>query len=314
MQLVRHHSHWGAFLAEVEGGRVVGVRPFERDPDPSHLINAIPASVHSPTRVAQPMVREGWLKHGPGRGEGRGREPFVPVSWDKALDLVAGEIARVRREHGNAAIMGGSQGWSSAGIFHEARTQLHRFLAAGGGYTDQVMNYSFGAALAFLPHIVGSPQAVVGPLTSWSSIARHGKLMVLFGGANPKNTQVSKGGCAAHSTSGWIAELARAGVEVVNISPIRDDGPRCGAAGMDSDPAEHRHRDAAGAHPYAGERGPARPGVPGEATAPASSACCPISWATATASRRMPNGRRRSPACRPRRSARWRGAWPRRAP
>ena len=49
--------------------------------------------------------------------------------------------------------------------------------------------------------------------------------MVLFGGANPKNTLVSKGGCASHSTGGWIAELARAGVEVVNISPIREDGP-----------------------------------------------------------------------------------------
>lgn len=231
MQLVRNHSHWGAFTAEVENGRVVGVRPFEHDPDPSNLIDAIPAGVHSQTRIAQPMVREGWLKHGPlggkdpGSGKGRGREPFVPVTWDKALDLVAGELARVRRDYGPASIMGGSQGWSSAGLFHEARPQLHRFLAAGGGYVDQVMNYSFGAALAFLPHIVGSPQAVVGPLTSWSSIARHGKLMVLFGGANPKNTQVSKGGCASHSTTPSIAELARAGVEVVNISPIRDDGP-----------------------------------------------------------------------------------------
>lgn len=225
MQLVRHHSHWGAFTAEVEDGRVVGVRPFERDPDPSHLIDTIPQSIYSPARIAQPMVRQGWLKHGRGHGEGRGREPFVPVTWDRALDLVAGEIDRVRREHGNAAIMGGSQGWSSAGIFHEARVQLHRFFAAAGGYTDQVMNYSFGAALAFLPHILGSPQAVVGPLTSWSSIARHGKLLVLFGGANPKNTQVSKGGCASHSTGPWIDELARAGVEVINISPIRADGP-----------------------------------------------------------------------------------------
>ena len=225
MNLVRNHSHWGAFSAEVEDGRIVGVRPFERDPDPSHLINAIPDAVHSKSRIAQPMVRECWLKHGPGPREGRGREPFVPLPWDKALDLVAEEIERLRRLYGNAAIMGGSQGWSSAGLFHEARVQLHRFLAASGGYTDQVMNYSFGAALAFLPHIVGSPQSVVGPLTSWSSIARHSRLMVLFGGANPKNTLVSKGGCASHSTGGWIAELAKAGVEVVNISPIREDGP-----------------------------------------------------------------------------------------
>ena len=65
-----------------------------------------------------------------------------------------------------------------------------------GGFIDQITNYSFGAALAFLPHIVGSAQPVTGPLTSWSSIARHAKLMVLFGGANPKNMQVTKGGCA----------------------------------------------------------------------------------------------------------------------
>src|SRR4029079_15554022 len=96
MQLVRNHSHWGAFLAEVDNGRVVGVRPFEKDPDPSHLINAIPAGVHSQARIARPMVRKGSLRQRRGSGRGRGGEPFVPVPWDKALDLVVGEIARVR--------------------------------------------------------------------------------------------------------------------------------------------------------------------------------------------------------------------------
>src|ERR1700693_2286123 len=47
----------------------------------------------------------------------------------------------------------------------------------------------------------------------------------MFGGANPKNTQVAKGGCAWHGTKGALAELARAGVRCVNISPIREDGP-----------------------------------------------------------------------------------------
>ena len=76
------------------------------------------------------MVRAGWLEGGRASGAGRGREPFVPVDWERALELVAGELARVRREHGPSAIMGGSQGWSSAGHFHEARGQLRRFLAA----------------------------------------------------------------------------------------------------------------------------------------------------------------------------------------
>jgi biotin/methionine sulfoxide reductase len=230
VRLVRNHSHWGAFFAEVEDGRIVGVRPFEHDPDPSPLIQAIPDAVYSPSRIARPMVREGWLARGAGSGADRGRERFVPVSWDKVLDLVATEIDQVRRQHGNSAIMGGSQGWGSAGIFHQARTQLHRFLSACGGFVDQATNYSFGTALAFLPYVLGSVQAVSGPLTSWSSIAHNTKLMVLFGGANPKNTQVTKGGCASHSTGGWIQELARVGVQVVNVSPMREDGPETLAA------------------------------------------------------------------------------------
>jgi biotin/methionine sulfoxide reductase len=176
------------------------------------------------------MVREGFLARGPGSGEGRGHERFVPVTWERALDLVAGELARVKRDHGHAAIMGGSAGWGSAGIFHEARTQTRRFLSAFGGFIDQDSNYSFGAALKFLPHVLGSAQAVTGPLTSWSSIARHARLVVLFGGANPKNVQVVKGGCGEHSVGGWMAALAQAGVEVVNVSPIRDDGPQAAKA------------------------------------------------------------------------------------
>ncbi|MGE3709721.1 MAG: molybdopterin-dependent oxidoreductase [Hyphomicrobiaceae bacterium] len=224
-QLVLNHSHWGAFMAEVEDDRVVGVQPFECDPDPSSLINAIPDGVHSPVRVAQPMVREGWLKRRAASRAERGSEPFVPVPWETALELVAGELSRVKEQHGPTAIMGGSQGWGSAGNFHEARGQLRRFLATFGGFVDQTSNYSFGTALTFLPHILGTAQAVAGPLTSWSSIAAHTRLMVLFGGANPKNTQVVKGGCASHSTSGWLHSLARAGVEVVSVSPIREDGP-----------------------------------------------------------------------------------------
>jgi biotin/methionine sulfoxide reductase len=224
-KLVPHHSHWGAFHAVVEDGKVVGAVPFEFDPDPSPLIEGIADAVHSPTRILCPMVREGWLRDGRASGKGCGREPFVPVPWERVLDLVAGEVARVRREYGPAAIMGGSQGWSSAGHFHEARGQLRRFLAASGGFVDQTSNYSFGTALTFLPHILGSAQTVSGPLTSWSSIARHTRLFVMFGGANSKNTQVAKGGCAWHGTSGALLALARAGVRCINVSPIREDGP-----------------------------------------------------------------------------------------
>ena len=44
-KLFRNSSHWGAFLAEEEKGRVTAVRPFEEDPDPSPMLEAIPVLV-----------------------------------------------------------------------------------------------------------------------------------------------------------------------------------------------------------------------------------------------------------------------------
>ena len=94
----RNQSHWGAFWAEVLNGRVVGVKPFELDQNPSPLIASIPGATHADNRVPSPMVRAGWLEKGPsGTGEGRGREPFVRVSWEKAYDLVSTELLRVKR-------------------------------------------------------------------------------------------------------------------------------------------------------------------------------------------------------------------------
>jgi biotin/methionine sulfoxide reductase len=81
-KLVPHHSHWGAFNAIIEDGNVVGAVPFDFDPDPSPLIEAIPDAVHSPLRIVHPMVRARWLEDARASGEGRGREPFVPVDWE----------------------------------------------------------------------------------------------------------------------------------------------------------------------------------------------------------------------------------------
>ncbi len=77
---------------------MIGAVLFDFDPDPSPLIDGIADAVHSPTRVSSPIVHAGWLVDGKASGKGRGREPFVPVGWERALDLVAGELARVRLE------------------------------------------------------------------------------------------------------------------------------------------------------------------------------------------------------------------------
>src|SRR5258708_1538994 len=115
-------THWGAFEARVAADRLVGLDPLPGDPDPSPIGHSVAGSLNDDVRIHQPMVREGWLRDGPASREGRGQEPFVAVSWDRANALVAAEITRIRTEHGNQSIFGGSYGWASAGRFHHAQS------------------------------------------------------------------------------------------------------------------------------------------------------------------------------------------------
>ena len=72
------------------------------------------------------------------------------------LPLLAGELRRVHEAHGPEAIFGGSYGWSSAGRFHHAQSQIHRFLnTTFGGYVRSVNSYSAGASSVTLPHVLG---------------------------------------------------------------------------------------------------------------------------------------------------------------
>jgi biotin/methionine sulfoxide reductase len=223
-RLRRHSSHWGAFTAEVHDGRLIGVKPFEKDDNPSPILASIPDGVYAECRITRPMVRQGWLEKGPGGNrDRRGVEPFVPVSWEKALDLVAEELLRVKHSFGNEAIFAGSYGWSSAGRFHHAKTQLQRLMNCFGGFTGQIHSYSIAAGLAILPHVIGGAEAARGPFTSWASIAEHTKLMVCFGGLPLKNTQVEPGGSGEHTAATWLRRARANGCEFVSMSPLRDD-------------------------------------------------------------------------------------------
>jgi biotin/methionine sulfoxide reductase len=217
-------THWGAYRVEVDEGRVSGIRPIAQDRDPSPIGLSIPGTVQDRLRIPQPMVRKGWLE-GRERSDraDRGAEPFIALDWGEALDLLAGEIARIRDAHGPQAIFGGSYGWASAGRFHHAQSQIHRFLNMAGGYTRSVNAYSYAAAEVILPHVVASLREVLTGATDWGTLARHGELVVMFGGIPLKNAQVNSGGVAAHSTRESLERCRENGVRFVYLGPIRDD-------------------------------------------------------------------------------------------
>jgi biotin/methionine sulfoxide reductase len=217
--------HWGAYEITSDETGLTGIDPLSDDPNPSPIGKGLLSAFDHKVRVREPMVRRGWLENGPGKAGGaRGRDPFVPVSWDKALDLISEELARVSGDHGYDAIFAGNYGWSSTGRFHHAKSQLRRFMSEFGGFTDGVTTYSTGAAQVIIPHVFGQEffQLCAG-MTSWSVIARNSELLVMFGGIPLKNAQVSNGGICSHDTKGWLNECKSSGVEFVNISPVRND-------------------------------------------------------------------------------------------
>ncbi|MCB1394428.1 MAG: molybdopterin-dependent oxidoreductase [Rhodobacter sp.] len=218
------NSHWGAYWVDVAEGRVTGLRDFGPDPDPSPIGHGIVGTLDGPLRIGRPAVRRSWLEHGPGsRGDLRGAEDFIEVSWDTANRLVADELARVIRDRGNSAIYAGSYGWASAGRFHHAQSQLKRFLNTIGGFTSARNTYSFAAAEVLVPHVLGNFWEFLETSTSWESIASDCDLFVAFGGVPLKNGQMSSGGLGAHVQRAGLMAAAQAGVRFVNISPLRED-------------------------------------------------------------------------------------------
>lgn len=104
--------------------------------------------VHHPERLMFPQKRTG------ARGEGK----FARISWDEALDQLAGELTRIRDAHGNGAIL----------------------LMTGGGYLASLHNP--GGAAQRLLNQFGGCVTHYGNISSegavWASLTQYGSVMV----------------------------------------------------------------------------------------------------------------------------------------
>lgn len=214
-------THWGAYKVTAYGSCIEAVTPWPGDPDPSPIGQSL-ADI-AIDRVMRPTIRRGWLE---GTGGRRGADEMVPVPWDEALDLAAEALRRVYDEHGPGAVYGGSYGWSSAGRFHHAQSQVHRFLGALGGYVGSRDTYSHAAAEVITPHILGYGfETIQGATTSLSVVAEATDLVVAFGGIPAKNAQIQHSGQGPHVVVPWLRVAADRGCRFVNLSPLQDDLP-----------------------------------------------------------------------------------------
>ena len=127
----------------------------------------------------------------------------------------------------------------SAGRFHHAQSQVHRFLNTTlGGYVRSVNSYSAGAAGVILPHVLGPMESVSRRNVTWDQVAEHSEVVLAFGGMALKNSMVAGGGISKHIERGAMQAAAARGCGFIGVGPLRDDMP-----------AEARRRVAARSRP-----------------------------------------------------------------
>ncbi|XOV81475.1 MAG: molybdopterin-dependent oxidoreductase [bacterium] len=221
----RTATQWGVFDVTVSDGVITRVDGIKEDPDPAAIGQTLLDGIQHSSRIQRPAIRKGWLNTPDRQRHRRGNDSFVDVPWDEALDMAAQEIARVITEKGNKSIFAGSYGWASAGRFHHAQSQLHKFINLVGGSTRAMNSYSTAAAQVILPHVVAPWSEIELQQTSWQEIAQGAELMVAFGGIPLRNTQVAYGGITEHQSKGGLHSALQAGVKLVNVSPVSHDMP-----------------------------------------------------------------------------------------
>lgn len=88
--------------------------------------------IYSPDRLLYPMKRVDFDPKGERNPQNRGKSGYVRISWEKALDIVASEIRRVKHDYGPGAMAvshGSHHTWGHIGYYLSA---LYRFANAVG--------------------------------------------------------------------------------------------------------------------------------------------------------------------------------------
>ena len=220
--VVMNASHWGVYKVHVKGGRIERLEPFEKDHAPSMQLQGLAQQPYNPARIRYPMVRKSFLEKGyQAGGEGRGKDPFVRVSWDEALTFVAKELKRVRESYGPESIYGGSYGWMSSGALGNARNLMQRVLSLNGGYTGHYGDYSTGCAQVILPYVIGT-NGVYEQVTSWELVSERTELVVLWG-ADPSVTNDIDWSTTIHENAEGLRKVKAKGIPVIAINPLKPD-------------------------------------------------------------------------------------------
>lgn len=232
------NTNGGPVFVYVKEGRIIRITPieFEDSDGASWTIHArgqsftpprkgtvnpyvfgLKSLVYSEDRLLYPMKRVDFDPNGERNCANRGISGYERISWDEALDIVASEIKRVKKEHGPGAIMNGSGShhtWGNIGYWLSAKTRF--------------MN-SIGSS-----HVVHNPDSwegwYWGAMHHWGNSIRNGATdtygtvedclkeaeMIVFWSSDPESTSGVYGAFEGTVRRQWARSL---GIRMVHIDP-----------------------------------------------------------------------------------------------
>lgn len=162
------------------------------------------AWANSPDRLMWPLRRVG----------PRGSSQFERVTWDEALDEIASQLARIRREHGNESVYLAYTTGQSCTTADPFERLMNRF----GGFLDHYNNYSNPQINAMVRSMYG-PGALY-PGGSELDAAGDARLVLAFG-ASPAET--GRGRATWHGAWDRVVEqVGERGGRIVMVDPRRN--------------------------------------------------------------------------------------------
>ena len=85
-------THWGTYKVNQDKENNISLDYWEKDYYPTRFGLSLTEAATDHLRIKQPYIRKSWLKNKGKTDIDRGKDTFVPMSWDESLDIAANEL------------------------------------------------------------------------------------------------------------------------------------------------------------------------------------------------------------------------------
>ena len=178
------------------------------------------STIYAPNRILTPLKRVGFDPNGERNIHTRGESGYEPIGWDEALDIVAAEMIRIKREVGPAGMLttpGSHHLWGNVGYRFSAYNRFMNLVGFtyGEHNPDSWEGWQWGGAHMWgFAHRLGIPEQY----DLLEDALEHTEMMV-FWSSDPETTGGVYGSFESTSRRFWLKEL---GVKMVFIDPYHN--------------------------------------------------------------------------------------------